>query len=76
MLLVLIAFSLRRKRQLRTAENQAIARAHTGEPEAQQELSRQRRAGVREAYAAAHEEPAQTTASDADAQGVGSDADE
>lgn len=71
-LLVLIVLSVKRQRDVQAAQKEALARAHTGEAEAQHERSERRRADVR----AAHEERSRATPSDADIQRVGSEADQ
>jgi C4-dicarboxylate-specific signal transduction histidine kinase len=71
-LLVLLVVSVKRRRDMQAAEKEAVARAHTGAAEAQHERSERRRAGVR----AAHAERSGETASDADTQRVGSEADQ
>jgi hypothetical protein len=70
-LLVLLVISAKRQRDMRVAQKQADASAHTGKAEAQHEESLLRRARVR----AAHAERVRTTAPDADAPTAGSDAD-
>jgi hypothetical protein len=61
-LLVLLAISAKRQREQRTAQKQAIAKAHTGEADAQYAESQRRRAGVR----AAHAERTRAKVSDTD----------
>ena len=50
-LLVLLVVSVKRQRDLRVAQKEAVARAHTGEAAAQHADSLRRRADVRAAHA-------------------------
>jgi hypothetical protein len=70
-LLVLLVVSVKRQLEHRAAEKEAVARAHSGEADAQHAESMRRRADVR----AAHAERARAEASDTDPQALGSAAD-
>ena len=67
-LLVLLVLSTQRWRAERAAQRKAVALAHTGEAEAQHAESMRRRADVRAAHA-------DRVASEAEAQGTGSETD-
>jgi hypothetical protein len=56
-LLILLAVSAKRQLEQRAAQKKEIARAHTGEAEAQHAESLRRRAGVRAAHAERAQKP-------------------